>query len=516
MKELPPGAKRVDKPAKFRYNIIENLCPAFGKIKSLGEYDNMVFSSIEFLFYFMPATLAIYFLIYFAGKLMHRNLRGVGNMFLTFMSLGFYAFGAPKFFLIMLFSIFMNWLFGLWVDKVKDNRRRAKQVIALMAVFNLGLLGVYKYLTFLLNSFNLWFTINLPVPKITLPIGISFFTFQAMSYVIDVYRGNGRVQKNFINVCLYISFFPQLIAGPIVRYQTVADEIMERRENLDDFIFGVERFMRGLCKKMLIANNLGLLVDTAFALKPAELSVISAWVAACAYLMQVYYDFSGYSDMAIGLGRMFGFHFLENFNFPFICKSVGEFWKRWHISLGSWFTDYLYIPLGGSRVKLPRLIFNTLVVWTLTGLWHGAAWTYFLWGLGFGVFLVIERLTGMGKWMSKHRIGHFYAMFVVVTITVMIRSDNLGVAWTFYGSMFGLNGAVLWDSLTGVFLKEYGAFLLAGVIFSLPIPQFLRDKLHVPASLMKIVGGIALAALTVAAISYVAVGSYNPFIYFNF
>ena len=468
----------------------------------------MVFSSIEFLFYFLPVTLVGYFLL--------RRWRNISNLFLTVMSLGFYAFGAPKFFLIMLFSIVMNWLFGLWVDKVKGDKKKSKLVIGLMVVFNLGLLGIYKYLTFLLNSFNMWFTINLPVPQITLPIGISFFTFQAMSYVIDVYRGQGKVQKNLLNVCLYISFFPQLIAGPIVRYQTVADEIMNRRENVDDFVEGTERFLRGLCKKMLLANNLGLFVDTAFALESANLSVISAWLAACAYLMQVYYDFSGYSDMAIGLGRMFGFHFLENFNFPFICKSVGEFWKRWHISLGSWFTDYLYIPLGGSRVKLPRLIFNMMTVWTLTGLWHGAAWTYFLWGMGFGIFLVAERLTGLGKWMSKHPIGHFYAMFVVVAITVMIRSDNLGVAKTFYGSMFALNGAPLWNSLTGAFLREYGSFLLAGVIFSLPIPDFMRNRLHIPANLMRIVGAMALAVLTVISISYVAVDSYNPFIYFNF
>lgn len=468
----------------------------------------MVFSSIEFLFFFLPVVLIGYYLL--------KRWRGMSNLFLTIMSLAFYAYGAPKFFLIMMASIVANWLFGIWVDFVKADKKKAKLALTLMVVFNLGLLGVYKYLTFLMNSFNLWFNLKIPVPQIMLPIGISFFTFQAMSYVIDVYRGKGQVQKSLLNVCLYISFFPQLIAGPIVRYQTVADEIQNRRENLDDFIEGVHRFMKGMCKKMLLANNLGLLVDTAFKLKTSELSIISSWLAACAYLMQVYYDFSGYSDMAIGLGRMFGFHFLENFNFPFISKSVGEFWKRWHISLGSWFTDYLYIPLGGSRVKLPRLVFNMMVVWTLTGLWHGAAWTYFLWGMGFGVMLVIERLTGLGKWMSKHRIGHFYAMFMVVTITVMIRSDDLSVARTFYGSMFGLNGAVLWDSLTSVFVREYGVFLLAGVIFSLPIPQFLIEKVHIPESIIRIIGAIALLALTVISITYVAVDSYNPFIYFNF
>ena len=468
----------------------------------------MVFSSIEFLFYFLPVTLIGYFIL--------KRWRTAANVFLSVMSLGFYAFGAPKFFPIMMASIVMNWLFGLWVDRARDDKKQAKLAITLMVMFNLGLLGVFKYLMFLLTSLNQWTGLKLPVPQITLPIGISFFTFQAMSYVIDVYRGKGKVQKNLMNVCLYISFFPQLIAGPIVRYQTVADEIEHRRENFDDFIEGTVRFMRGLCKKMLLANNLGLLVDTAFALETAQLSVVSSWLAACAYLMQVYYDFSGYSDMAIGLGRMFGFHFLENFTYPFISRSVAEFWSRWHISLGTWFRDYLYIPLGGSRVKLPRLVFNMMVVWTLTGLWHGAAWTYFLWGFGFGVFLVIERLTGLGKWMSEHRIGHFYAMFVVVTITVMIRSDNLHVARIFYGSMFGLSGAPLWNPLTGAFLREYGPFLAAGVLFSLPVPELLRDKWHLSPNLMKVAGSACLLALTFISITYIAVGSYNPFIYFNF
>ena len=468
----------------------------------------MVFSSIEFLFYFLPVTLIGYFIL--------MRWRTAANVFLSVMSLGFYAFGAPKFFPIMMASIVMNWLFGLWVDRARDDKRQAKLAIALMVVFNLGLLGVFKYLMFLLTSLNQWTGLRLPVPQITLPIGISFFTFQAMSYVIDVYRGKGKVQRNLMNVCLYISFFPQLIAGPIVRYQTVADEIEHRRENFDDFIEGTVRFMRGLCKKMLLANNLGLLVDTAFGLETAQLSVVSSWLAACAYLMQVYYDFSGYSDMAIGLGRMFGFHFLENFTYPFISRSVAEFWGRWHISLGTWFRDYLYIPLGGSRVKLPRLVFNMMVVWTLTGLWHGAAWTYFLWGFGFGVFLVIERLTGLGKWMSEHRIGHFYAMFVVVTITVMIRSDNLHVARIFYGSMFGLSGAPLWNPLTGAFLREYGPFFAAGVLFSLPVPELLRDRWRLSPNLMKVAGSMCLLALTFIAVTYIAVGSYNPFIYFNF
>ena len=303
----------------------------------------MVFSSKVFLFYFLPIVLIGYYLL-------KRN-RKASNLFLTLMSLHFYAWGEPKFVFVMIASIAANWLFGLWVDSMKQKGKSAKPALIASVVFNLALLGVFKYLTFVLTNVRSWFGLTFAIPKIALPIGISFFTFQAMSYVIDVYRGDGKVQKNFINVCLYISFFPQLIAGPIVRYQTVADEIEHRKENLPDFTLGCQRFMVGFCKKLILSNNLGLLVDTAFNLNGANLSVASAWMAACAYLMQVYYDFSGYSDMAIGLGRMFGFHFLENFNFPFISKSVTEFWRRWHISMCTWFRDYLYFPLGGSRVK---------------------------------------------------------------------------------------------------------------------------------------------------------------------
>lgn len=473
----------------------------------------MVFSSKIFLFYFFPAVLLIYFLV--------RRNRKLSNLFLTLASLLFYAWGEPKFVLVMIGSIVVNWLFGLWIDKLikEDGKSKAKGVVALSVVFNLTLLGVFKYLTFLLGSVKDWFGLQFTIPQIALPIGISFFTFQAMSYVIDVYRGDGKVQRNFVNVCLYISFFPQLIAGPIVRYQTVADQIMERKETLPDFTLGCQRFMVGFCKKQILANQLGLLVDTAFKLQVGELSVVSSWLAACAYLMQVYYDFSGYSDMAIGLGRMFGFHFLENFNFPFISKSVSEFWRRWHISMGTWFRDYLFFPMGGSRVKSQwRLMFNMFVLWTATGLWHGAAWTYVLWGFSFAVMQIFERMSGLGKWMEKKGgiLGILYAMFMVVTVTVLIRSENLGVAWTFYGSMFGINGAKVWDATAGVFLREYGLFLAAGVICSLPMVDWMRNKLRIPDGLLRVVGAVCLAALTVIAVSYVAVDSYNPFIYFNF
>ena len=466
----------------------------------------MLFSSIVFLFYFFPAVLVLYYALSFSRKLQ--------NVLLLLASLVFYAWGEPVNVLLMIFSIVFNSAMGYLVQYCGG--RVKKGFLVLTVACNLGILFVFKYLGFVLD--NLGITQGaLGAFRPALPIGISFFTFQAMSYVIDVYRGDGKVQRNFVNVCLYVSFFPQLIAGPIVRYQTVADEIENRRENMADFTAGVHRFMLGFCKKTLLANNLGLLVDTLFGLDHANLSVGGAWIAASAYLMQVYYDFSGYSDMAIGLGRMFGFHFLENFRFPFISKSVAEFWSRWHISLTSWFQDYLYFPLGGSRVKSKaRLIFNMFMVWSLTGLWHGAAWTYVLWGCGFFVMLVIERFTGLRKWMEKHAVGHFYAMLMVVFFTVMIRCDNLPHAWTMYGTMLGVNGAALWNSVTGVMLKEYGWFFLAAVICGLPVRGFIVEKLHVNENLVRVVGAVALVALTALSISYIAINGYNPFIYFNF
>ena len=469
----------------------------------------MVFSSNVFLFFFLVFALAGY------GLLM--RWRKWSNLFLTLISLGFYAWGQPKFVLIMLASIAANWLVALWIDREKKRKSgRAKAVLALGVALNLGLLGAYKYLGWLLGNVRDWFSLSFPVPEIVLPIGISFFTFQAMSYVIDVYRGDGKVQRNFVNVCLYVSFFPQLIAGPIVRYQTVAEEIENRRENWPDFTAGVHRFLIGFCKKTLLANNLGLLVDTLFGLERANLSVGGAWIAAAAYLMQVYYDFSGYSDMAIGLGRMFGFHFLENFRFPFIAKSVAGFWRRWHISLTSWFQDYLYIPLGGSRVKTPRLVFNMFMVWFCTGLWHGAAWTYVLWGCGFFVMLAVEKFTGLGKWMEKRPVGHVYAMVMVVFFTVMIRCDSLNHAWTMYGTLLGVNGAPLWNGVTGVLLKEYAWFFVAALICGLPVRDFIVQKLRVNEKAVRIAGAAAILALTLLSVSYIAVNGYNPFIYFNF
>ncbi len=453
----------------------------------------MIFSSASFLFAFLPCVAIVYYLL---------RSRTARNVFLTLVSLFFYAWGEPWFVLVMLLSIVINWFIALRIGA--GGHKKAWLVVGL--VCDLGLLAGFKYLGFLMENVNWIFHLSLPVPQIVLPIGISFFTFQAISYIIDVYRGDGRVQKSLMNVCLYISFFPQLIAGPIVRYQTFDDQITTRRETLDDFCEGIRRFIVGLAKKVLLANNLAALADTAFAMQTTELSLVGTWLAAASYMLQLYFDFSGYSDMAIGLARMFGFHLLENFNLPFIARSIAGFWKRWHISLTSWFRDYLYFPLGGSRVSKGRLLFNMGVVWVLTGFWHGAQWTYLVWGFLFFVLQAFERFSGAGKWLEKHRIGHLYVFLVVMIASVVSRADSIPHALDLYRSMFGLDGSAIFDDTARMFLREYGAFLVAGVLCCLPVPKRIPDAVR----------GVGLAAAGFVAITYVVMGSYNPFIYFNF
>ena len=468
----------------------------------------MVFSSSIFLFFFLPCVLLIYYIPM-------RN-RAARNLFLTVMSLLFYAWGEPWFVFVMLLSIACNWQAGILIDRHKADGHARRYLVGAL-VFDVGLLGAFKYLKFILNNLNLGFGLNLPVPDIMLPIGISFFTFQAISYVMDVYRGDGQAQKSFWDVCLYISFFPQLIAGPIVRYQTVADEIKGRVENMDDFCSGARRFMVGLSKKVILSNNLALLVEHAYSLGDGSLSVSAAWMAAIFYHVQVFFDFSGYSDMAIGLGRMFGFHFLENFDYPMLAKSITGFWRRWHISLGSWFRDYLFFPLGGSRVKSKwRLAFNMFVVWLLTGLWHGADWTFAVWGVSFFVLLLIEKLTGLGKWMEKHWLGYVYTNVAVVVFTVFMRAESLPSALRRMGALFGIGANGLWDSVSAMYVREYGLFMAAAVLFSLPFGAFLEKRLHIPPAVSQIARTVGLLAAFAVSITYVVMGSYNPFIYFNF
>ena len=463
----------------------------------------MVFSTTTFILLFLPVVLLVY---YFPPIRKHRS---ISNLVLSLASLFFYAWGEPSFVLVMLGSIFVNWALGLLVDKFR-NTKRAKTPLIAAVVVNVALLFVFKYLTFLLTNFNLLFNKNIDTLNISLPIGISFFTFQAMSYVIDVYRGHGKAQKNPLNVILYISFFPQLIAGPIVRYETVAEEINNRVETFEDFSSGVYRFLIGLSKKVLLADNLAVLADAAFdGQKP---TVLSAWIGALAYSLQIYFDFSGYSEMAIGLGRMFGFHFLENFDYPYVSRSITEFWRRWHMSLGTWFRDYVYFPLGGSRVdSKARLVFNLFVTWTLTGIWHGANWTFLMWGLLYFVLLTVEKLTGFDK--KSGFFGHIYTMLFVVLGWVLFRSESIGNALSYMTSMFGI-GAKLYDGYMLTYLSSYKVFFIAGILACFPIQKLFKDKIN--SKVYNCVSAAVIFILFILSLSFMVKGAYNPFIYFNF
>ncbi len=469
----------------------------------------MVFSSNAFLFFFLPAVVILYYLV--------RKNRAAANTVLTLMSLLFYAWGEPRFVLVMLASIVINWLTALAIEKERENTGRKKALLTGGIVVNVLILGVFKYTSFAIRNINSLFKTHIVDPQIALPIGISFFTFQAMSYIIDVYRGRGHAQKNFMDVCLYISFFPQLIAGPIVRYETVAEQLKNRVEKAEDFAAGIHRFMVGFCKKAILANTLAHLTDYVFALEASKLSVGLSWLGAASYIIQVYYDFSGYSDMAIGLGQLFGFHFPENFLMPFVSKSTTEFWRRWHVSMGSWFRDYVFFPMGGSRVKTKaRLLFNMLVVWLLTGLWHGAEWTFVCWGLAYFAFLAVEKMTGFNKWMEKHWIGHIYTSLVIVAVSVLIRSSSVAAAGQYYKVMFGLAGAPLSNRLNGFMLKEYLWYLIPALLCALPTGEFIKQRLKIPDGVWEIAGGAALILCMVIAVANTASGGYNPFIYYHF
>ena len=474
----------------------------------------MLFSSTTFIYLFLPAVLAIYYI------LLRKNLF-LKNLFLFLSSLFFYGWGEPKFVLVMILSILCNYIFGLLVNtfKQKENRVPAKLIIIATCIFNIGLLFVFKYLNFTESIICNILGLSPTIAKITLPIGISFFTFQAMSYVLDVYRGRGEVQKNILNVGLYIAFFPQLIAGPIVRYETVAYEIKNRRETEEDFFSGFSRFVIGLGKKVLLANNFALLADKGFEICASgeQFSVGMAWLGALAYTFQIFFDFSGYSDMAIGLGKMFGFHFLENFNYPYISKSISEFWRRWHISLGTWFRDYVYFPLGGSRVKKYRHIINLFIVWALTGIWHGANWTFLIWGLMYFLLIAFEKLSGFDKKEGKvlNIIKWLYTIFFVIIGWVIFRADSISQGINYLGTMFGFNHAPAIDGISNGYFLQNAVLFAVGILCSLPITKWVKDKIK-----LGVVGDVLyvvfMVALFTLCISWIVSNSYNPFIYFNF
>lgn len=474
----------------------------------------MLFASMEFLFLFFPITLGVCYALPDKAR----------NYWLLLASLFFYAWGEPRFVIVMIASIAFSYVIALCVERHAPGTRARKAYLAFGVVVNIGLLFVFKYLNFAINTLHAIAPSTgafIPNTYITLPIGISFFTFQTMSYIIDVYRGI-PAQHNIAYLGLYISFFPQLIAGPIVRYTTVMDEIMSRRATREDFVQGGLRFFIGLAKKMLLANVLAELVHIAFS---AEiLSVGLAWLGAVAYALQLYFDFGGYSDMAIGMGRMFGFHFLENFNYPYMSRTLAEFWQRWHISLTSWFRDYLFFPLGGSRVKTKgRLIFNNLVVWFVTGVWHGANWTFIIWGLMQGILTMLEKFMQIPKRIAGHKLlaGLYRVLVLMIFILspVFFRADTVGGALRYLASMFGGNGVFI-DNTAVFYFKEYGITLLAAVLCSTPLFKLLAERVSSKgegAARAVTVGAYVISGiLFIVCVSFLVIGAYNPFIYFNF
>jgi alginate O-acetyltransferase complex protein AlgI len=439
------------------------------------------------------------------------------NIFLFLASLLFYAWGEPWFVLIMLLSILVNYAIGLNIDLHRNNKMISNVLLFITVLYNLSIIFIYKYLAFTVTNLNRLFSLKFPIPNIILPIGISFFTFQAISYVIDVYRGQGVVQKNPLNVGLYIALFPQLVAGPIVRYETIADQIDHRKENFKDFSEGSVRFIIGLSKKVLLSNNFAIVADKAFNLPNDQLSTAFAWLGAISYSFQILFDFSGYSDMAIGLGKMFGFHFDENFNYPYISASISEFWRRWHISLGSWFRDYVYFPLGGSRVDTKlKLVRNLFIVWILTGVWHGANWTFIAWGFLYFILITTEKLTRFERTSGLRIVRHIYTLFFVCIGWVLFRSIDLPAAFSYLATMFGVGGFFT-DSLARFYFLDNIIFIIFAIICSTPLLSYLKKHVHYyEQSISYILTPMFYILLLLVSITYIVKGAYNPFIYFNF
>ena len=474
----------------------------------------MVFSSLVFLCIFLPAVFLLYSLI------PHLKAR---NALLIAASLVFYAYGEPVYVLLMIFSSLFNYLCARMVSAKEGKHKKPALVLAVLV--NLGLLGVFKYSGMLIGTLNSVAGLSIPVPQITLPIGISFFTFQALSYVIDVYRGDAEVQKNYFNVLLYISFFPQLIAGPIVKYKDISRQIVARQQDREKITLGLRRFICGLMKKVLIANTMGNAADIIFGTEVASLTALSTWLGAISYIFQIYYDFSGYSDMAIGLGLMFGFEFKENFQYPYGAKNIGDFWRKWHISLSTWFKEYLYIPLGGNRKGKFRTVLNRLIVFFCTGLWHGANWTFVLWGMWHGLFLLLEEYIPSLKKLPKG-LSNLYTMLVVTIGFVVFRADSISYGFGFIGKMFtGFGGIAAQNALAiEQFTPWFILMLIAAIIGCAPITP-VADRCR---ALVKIQGKTKLqSALNISlfvlaflgllfCILRLAPGGYNPFIYFRF
>lgn len=466
----------------------------------------MVFSSMTFLYYFLPVVLLTYMVAPGRAK----------NGVLLLASLFFYAWGEPKYIILMVATVTIGYVSALGIEKYRD--KKSGRIILVLALFCcLGFLGVFKYANFFLDSFHKLTGIGVRLLNITLPVGISFYTFQLISYLVDVYRGQVKAQKNIINLFTYVVMFPQLVAGPIVRYEDVERELTSRTHSISMIREGIVRFILGLGKKVLLANQLGELADTYY--RVGENSVIFAWVCGIASALQIYYDFSGYSDMAIGLGRILGFRFPENFDFPYISKSITEFWRRWHMTLGGWFRDYVYIPLGGSRVGSGRLVVNLLIVWMLTGLWHGASINFVIWGLYFGVLLIIEKLWMLKYIQNAKGINHIYVLFAVIISFVIFSADTLGTAGQTLKNMFGLGGLRLINEETLYHTVSYGFTLFVSVIGATPLVKVVAKRVMAGAERYKldtVLESIVLALILILATAHIVDGSFNPFLYFRF
>lgn len=465
----------------------------------------MLFTSISFLYYFLPALIIIYFI----------TPKKYKNIILLIASLLFYFYGEPKYVFLMIAEIIIAYIGAILIDKYKN---QSKNILITTLFIHVFLLIIFKYTDFIIQTINDISNANIKLLNIALPIGISFYTFQIISYIIDVYNGKVNVQKNIIKLATYVSLFPQLVAGPIVRYQTVEKELDDRVHSFNNFAYGIRRFTIGLAKKVLIANALGELCSKAFLAD--EKTVVFFWIFGISYMLQLYFDFSAYSDMAIGLGRIFGFHFPENFNYPYISKSITEFWRRWHISLSTWFKDYVYIPLGGNREGKYKQIRNILIVWLLTGIWHGANWTFLIWGLLFGIILIIEKIW-LNKFMEKlpSFIRRIYVLFIVMILFIIFNSDNMSVALTNIKGLFGMNGEAFVNDYTLHYLKSYLPVLIIALLGSTPFIKILIDKLRKNKyvnNIINILEPILIVVILVVVTSYLIDNSYNPFLYFRF
>ncbi len=471
----------------------------------------MVFSSITFLFRFIPIFMILYFV----------TPRRMRNIILFLGSLFFYAWGEPIYVLLMLFSTLSDYVHGRLIG-VCRSRRVARGLLISSIVINLGMLGFFKYSDFLIGTVNQLLGSNLPLLKLPLPIGISFYTFQTMSYTIDCYRGEAKVQKNLLDFGVFVTMFPQLIAGPIVKYRDVQDRLHERKADITAISYGCRRFVTGLAKKVLLANNLGLLWTEISGGNMGGTTVLGAWMGALAYAFQIYFDFSGYSDMAIGMGAVLGFHFPENFNYPYMAKSVTDFWRRWHISLSSWFREYVYIPLGGNRRGMPRQLLNILIVWMLTGIWHGAGWNFLLWGLWFALWLILEKLV-LGRVLKvlPSMVGRLYTWLVVLVSWVFFAIESGNGAMNYLYVMFGQGAAGLYDSATLFTLLEYRVLLLFAALAATPLAHrlseaFFRSTGSGVVAVRRVAEKLVLSLLLLASIAYIVEASYNPFLYFRF